>query len=163
MQRWNARRLSRKALKAQYLGCLSARSPASLRHAVQGLIRLAVGRDLLLAWAVAERHDRKYVGKLLSECLTALGLRQRRPGGGRRPAPAALVLLAFAHELFRDKEQKVLRAAWRASKGQAATQLRARGFQIIPELELYIPAVARFASRLAEPRNIRTPYEQKTL
>ena len=143
----------RRSLKAQYLDCLKARSPFTFRRTVQALLRLGVRRELLLAWAVAAGHDRKYVAKLLSECLTALGIRQRRPGGGRRTAPAALVLLAFARQLFPQTARQNLYAAWRAARGPAGARLQARGLRVIPLAELYLPAIARFARRLAQARN----------
>ena len=140
--------LSRKALKTQYLECLEARSPSTLRQTVRGLLGCGVRRDLLLAWAVAAGHERKYVGKLLSECLTALGIRQRRAGAGRRTEPPALLLLAFAHDLFGNRERKCLRAAWRAATGVAAARLEVEGLGVIPEPELYTAAVERFARKL---------------
>ena len=140
----------RRALKAQYLACLNARSPATLRQTVQGLLQFGVRRDLLLAWAVAAGHDRKYVGKLLCECLTALGIRQRQPGAGRRTTAPALLLLAFAHEMFGEQDRKRLRAAWRAAGGPAAAETAAKGLTIIPEPELYSTAVAQFSKKLTE-------------
>src|SRR6266496_5358380 len=73
----------RKQLKHKYLACLQARSPRSLRKSVKALIRAGVRRDLLVVWAIAEGHERKYIVKLLSECFCALGLRQRKKGAGR--------------------------------------------------------------------------------
>jgi hypothetical protein len=109
---------------------------------------------------VTAGHDRKYVGKLLSECLTALGIRQRQPGAGRRAAPAALILLAFAHELFSSRERKSLRAACRAAAGQPLVQLQAKGLEIIPEPELYSAAVERFSAKLRETANNRNSHEK---
>ena len=149
----------RRALKARYLACLKARSPVTLRQTVQALLRFGVRRDLLLSWAVTAGHDRKYVGKVLSECLTALGL-CRQPGAGRRPAPAGLILLAFAHELFSSRERKSLRAAWRAATGQPFAQLQARGLEIIPEPELYAAAVERFSKKLTETAKVTRSYEK---
>jgi hypothetical protein len=148
--------LSRKALKARYLECLNSRSPATLRQTVQGLLRLGIRRDLLLGWAATAGHDRKYVGKLLCECLTALGVRQQKPGAGRRPTAPALLLLAFAHELFGTEDRKRLRAAWRAAGGPTA----AHGLKIIPEPELYSTAVAQFSKRLTEIAKTRETYEE---
>lgn len=142
--------IRKQALKAKYLECLRARSPLTLRQVVKDLLQIGVGRDLLLAWAMSVGHDRKYVGKLLSECLTALGVRQRQAGAGRRTSPGALVLLAFAHELFGKEHRKRLRAAWRAAGSAAGVEIEARGVNVIPEPELYSIAVKRFSTKLAE-------------
>lgn len=151
---------SRDALKTKYLACLRARSPLTLRQTVRSLTRAGVRRDLLLAWAVAAGHDRKYIAKVLSECLTALGLRQRRPGAGRRTAPPGLVLLAFARELFAGRERKSLRAAWRAAQGPVAARLQTQGLAIIPEPELYTDAVEHFSRALSETANHRKAHEK---
>jgi len=137
-------------------------SSGALRQTVQALVRLGIRRELLLAWAVAAGHERKYVGKLLCECFSALGIRQRRPGAGRRTAPSALLLLAFAQELFGGKAGKCLRAARRAANGLAGAQLAAQGPGIIPGLELYSPAVTQFATRLSEITKMGASHEPRT-
>src|SRR5262245_31244646 len=87
---------SRGVLKRRYLGCFRSRSPIRLRQTVRGLIGIGLGRELLLAWAVTDGHEKKWVSKLLSECFCALGLRQRRVGAGRRNSPPTMLLIAFA-------------------------------------------------------------------
>jgi hypothetical protein len=62
----------------------------------------------------------------------------------------ALLLLAFAHELFGEQDRKRLRAAWRAACGATAAEVAAKGLKIIPEPELYGTAVAQFSKRLTE-------------
>jgi hypothetical protein len=141
---------SRRALKDKYLECLRARSTTTLRETIQALVRAGVRRSLLLTWAVGDRHDKRQVAKLLSEIFCSLGLRVRAPGAGRRSSPPALVLLAFAHELFGDKAARSLRGACRAAKGSAAAQLKTTGLRIIPEPELYTSSVERFSKKLAE-------------
>src|ERR1041385_205454 len=106
-------RLDRATLKEKYLACLRARSPRSLRRSVKALIRAGVSRDLLFAWAVKAGNDKKYVGKLLSECFCDLGLRDRKKGGGRRPSPEGALLFFFARDIFGDRHRKYLRAACR--------------------------------------------------
>ena len=140
--------LDRKTLKSNYLSCLHARSKATFRQTVVALLHLGVTRDTLLAWAVAAGHNRKYIAKLLSECLCGLGLRLRRAGAGRRPSSAALLLLAFARELFGERRSSVLRAAWRASNARSAAGLARDAQDLIPEPELYAKAVREFADRL---------------
>ena len=139
---------NRRTLKANYLDCLRFRSPSTLRQAVQALVRTGVRRDLLLAWAVAKGHDKKYVAKVLSQCFCALGLRQRRHGAGRRTSPPALLLLAFAHEVFGSHQRKYLRAACRAASAPAAAELQATGLKVIPVPELYTAGVSRFGKKL---------------
>jgi hypothetical protein len=136
----NAARLDRNALKSNYLSCLHARSKATFRQTVVALLHLGVTRDTLLAWAVAAGHNHKYIAKLLSECLCGLGLRLRRAGAGRRPSSAALLLLAFAREMFGERRSSVLRAAWRASNARSAAGLARDAQDLAGITEVGLPA-----------------------
>lgn len=142
--------IDRRTLKANYLNCLHARSKGTLRQTVEALIQLGVTRELLLIWAVSAGHERKHVAKLLSECLCGLGLRLRRPGAGRRPGAEALLLLALARELFGERCRRVLRAALRACRGQSAFETTTNAPRLIPDPELYGPAIRRFANEFAK-------------
>ncbi len=155
--------LSRATLKAKYLECLRARSPATLRQTVEALIHQGVRRDLLFAWAVADGNEKKRVSKILSECFCALGIRRRRVGAGRRISPPALLLLAFAHEIFGEQRRRCLRAACRAAGNPNAQELAGRGVGIIPVPELYAVAVQRFGKKLAafRKRRINVGHEQR--
>ena len=154
---------SREALKDKYLECFRARSPVTLREIVQGLVRIGVRRDLLLAWAVADGHKESRVAKLLSQCFCALGLRERQLGAGRRTAPPALLLLAFAQEVFGDQQRKCLRAACRAANSLAAHELQAKGMKIVQVPELYTAAVTRFGKKFSQLLQNRTKPSRKPL
>src|SRR5256885_532543 len=88
------------SLKGKYLRCFHPRLTPTMRHTVEALVHLGVGRSDLLAWAVVHGHERKGASKLLSQILCPLGLRLRRAGAGRPSSPAGLFLQALACEMF---------------------------------------------------------------
>lgn len=111
------------ALKREFLRCFSVRTnnTSRLREAVKRLIDRGVTRKTLVTWAVQAGYTKGYVSSLLSRILCSMGLRANRVGGGRKPSPDALELLAHSRGRYGKKFLNVLRAAWRAGKAQAAT------------------------------------------
>jgi hypothetical protein len=59
----------------------------------------------------------------LSRIFSAIGLRERRAGAGRKPSPDTLELLAHAQAKYGKRAVKVLRAAWRDGKAQMVASL----------------------------------------
>jgi hypothetical protein len=111
-------------LKERYLRCFGVRTDnaAALQEIVKGLIDEGVSRQTLVSWAVQAGYTKGYVSSLLSRILCSIGLRERRPGAGRKPSPAALELMVYAQDKYGEQFLKVLRAAWRAGKAQATAQ-----------------------------------------
>jgi hypothetical protein len=115
--------LDRKELKENYLACFGRRRPPNmegLRHAVRDLVHLGVSRRTLFRWGLSRRFSGSYVSSLLSRLFAALGLREGRSGGGRKPSADAIELHARNHhgKTF----LRVLRAAWRLGKPQTAAE-----------------------------------------
>jgi hypothetical protein len=112
----------RKALKQKYLECFGIRATnmVTWQEAVRDLTDQGVSRETLADWAVAAGYSRGYVSSLLSRIFCSLGLRKRGAGGGRKPSPDALELLAHARSRYGYRFLKVLRAAWRAGRTQTA-------------------------------------------
>ena len=116
--------VDRDTLKEKFLGYLEARTTNTcmLREAVKALIDRGVTRGTLIRWAVEAGYSKGYASSLLSQILCPLGLRANRVGGGRKPSPEALELLAHARERYGKKFLKVLRAACRAGKAELAKE-----------------------------------------
>ena len=114
--------LDREALKAKFLGCFAARttSAQTLPEVVKILLQLGVVRTTLFRWGVAAGYSPATVRSLLSRAFCALGLRQRRTGGGRKPSAEALELLAHSRREYGSRALRMLRAAYRAGKAQDA-------------------------------------------
>ena len=113
-------------LKEQYQKCFQARQTgeASLPGIIDSLLRLGVRRQTLLRWAKESGCSESYARSLLSKILCALGLRERRPGAGRKPSPEVLELVAEARQRYGDRHLKILRAAYREGKAQAQAAAR---------------------------------------
>lgn len=107
-------------LKERYLQCFGVRANnvATLQGIVRNLIEGGISRRTLVAWAIEAGYTKGYVSSLLSRILVSLGLRERKKGGGRKPSPDALELLSHARGRYGERWFNVLRAAWRAGKGQ---------------------------------------------
>ena len=112
----------RKALKAQYLACFAARttSTQTLLEVITSLLHLGIDRSTLFRWGIAAGYSPATVRSLLSRAFCALGLRQRRTGGGRKPSAEALELLAHSRREYGSRALRMLRAAYRAGKAQDA-------------------------------------------
>jgi hypothetical protein len=112
---------AQQALKLQYQECFRARlaGEAKLPGIIGSLARLGVLRQTLVRWAVEAGCTESYARSLLSKILCALGLRQRRPGAGRKPSREVLELVAELRERYGDRYLKTLRAACREGKAQA--------------------------------------------
>ncbi len=108
----------RTALRRKYLECLGAVSASGegLRRAVFGLVRLGVGREELVEWAVGAGYAQGYARVVLSRILIEAGLRVRRPGAGPATPQEARVILAFATDKYGERAEKFLRAAVRAAR-----------------------------------------------
>jgi hypothetical protein len=108
------------AHKEKFLKCFGIRSTntAALKETVKKLTEQGVSRQTLVFWAVKAGYTQGYVSSLLSRILCSLGLRQRRPGAGRKPSSQALALLEYARRQYGRKFMNVLRAAWRAGRTQ---------------------------------------------
>ena len=114
-----------KALKKKFLECFAYRSSGAtaLQGVVKWLIGQGISRKTLVAWAVQAGYTQGTVASLLSRIFCALGLRERRPGAGRKPSPDALELLAHAKARYRGRYLNVLQAALRAGKTQMTAPL----------------------------------------
>lgn len=136
------------ALKERYLRCFGVRTDnaAALQQIVKGLIDKGVSRQTLVSWAVQAGYTKGYVSSLLSRILCSIGLRERRPGAGRKPSPAALELMAYAQDKYGEQFLKVLRAAWRAGKAQTPPQNFLAASQYGADMELIL------APQLQNPR-----------
>jgi hypothetical protein len=77
-----------------------------------------ISRRTLKDWAVAAGYGEKYVSAVLSKILVSIGQRERGKGGGRKPLPEVLEMLAIARGRHGQDYLKVLRAAWRTGKAQ---------------------------------------------
>jgi len=108
----------RVGLKQEYLDCLRDISAAkrTLRSVITNLLRLGVGWNQLVRWAVEAGYAEKWVRRLISETLCEAGMRRRRPGAGRETPQEALALLAFARHEYGEHALSFLRAAYRAAK-----------------------------------------------
>ncbi len=117
--------LDRKALKAEYLDCLAARtsSAQTFQQVIRDLHGIGVLRETLFQWGVAAGYGKITVGTLLSRVFCSLGLRQRKAGAGRKPCREALELLAHTRQQYGNRALRVLRAAYRLGR----TQEKARG------------------------------------
>jgi hypothetical protein len=118
----NRKPLGSGALKARYLQCFGARTnnAAALQGVVKNLIDEGIPRQTLVKWAVEASYSKGYVSSLLSRILVSLGMRERKPGAGRKPSVAALRLLVYVQEQYGEDCLKVLRAAWRAGRAELA-------------------------------------------
>jgi hypothetical protein len=114
------------ALKDKYLKCFGVRaaSAMALQKIVKRLVQQGVSRDILFIWGVNAGHPRTTVSSTLSRIFCALGLRTRLKGAGRKPSPDALELLEYARAQYGERSLKVLYAALRAGKAQAAEDSR---------------------------------------
>jgi len=115
--------LGQHALKSRYQSCFRSRraGEAKLPGIIQPLLRLGVRRQTLLRWAVESGCSESYARSLLSKILCALGLRQRRPGAGRKASREVLMLLAELRERYGDSYLRILRAAYREGKAQSSS------------------------------------------
>jgi hypothetical protein len=112
-------------LKSQYLQCLASLeiSLPNLRQIVRRLLAVPVPWKLLVKWAAQAGYRNKYLRKILSEILVDAGIRRRKPGAGRETPPEALALLASLRQQHGEaRAEKLLLAAYRASKSQRRTQ-----------------------------------------
>jgi hypothetical protein len=107
-------------LKREYLACLASvwSSATSLRDTIQRLIQVGVERTDLIQWAIDAGHRQSYVRSLLSRILCELGVRARKPGAGRRPAPESMLIAAQSRERYGKKATSFLFGAHRISKAQ---------------------------------------------
>jgi hypothetical protein len=114
----------RAALKQDYLNCLGrlAANTGTLRGIVERLLSLGVSRNELVEWAGCEGYNERAIRKLLSSLRLQAGERLRKPGAGPKTPPEALVIQAFARDLFGDQGDKFLHAASRDAKKQAAAK-----------------------------------------
>lgn len=114
----------KEALKKQFVHCLQtiAQSATTLRNVVVALIELGGDRPELVRWAAEAGYSPGYARTLLSKILCDAGLRARKPGAGPPTPQEALVILAFAHQRYGEDAAKLLRAAARAAKAQAAAK-----------------------------------------
>ncbi len=103
------------ALKRKYLRCFGLRTTntAALQEIVQRLNQQGVSRAMLVAWAVQKGFARRSVSCLLSRMFTALGLRERQAGAGRKASPEGEELLNIAYARYGEKCPKALRGALR--------------------------------------------------
>lgn len=133
-----------KTLKEQFLQCFGVRTDntAVLQGVVRSLIDQGVPRQTLVKWAVEAGYRKSYVSSLLSRIFVSLGMRERKPGAGRKPSAMALELLAIARSRYGEHFLKVLRGAWRAGKAQCAlankpnkTNSQTSGLIVVPQLE----------------------------
>ena len=113
------------ALKKKFLQCIGLRSTSAtaLQEVIKKLIEQGLSRKTLVAWAVQGGYSKGHASTLLSRIFSALGLRERKAGAGRKPLPDTLELLAHAQAKYGKRAIKVLRAAWRAGKAQASAGL----------------------------------------
>jgi hypothetical protein len=108
-------------LKKQFLQCFAAPTrAASLRDLVKRLVEQGVSPATLFRWCVNAGHRRKTVSGRLSRIFCALGLRTRKKGGGRKPSPDAVKVVEYMRGQFGEGSLKVLYAAVREWKAQAA-------------------------------------------
>ena len=108
------------SLKKEFLKRIGVRTTnaAALQGVVKRLIERGVSRDILVTWGVHAGYPRTNVSSMLSRILCAIGLRERRPGAGRKPSPDALELLAHAQARYNERCLRVLQGALRAGKAQ---------------------------------------------
>jgi hypothetical protein len=116
------KQLGAEVLKERFLQCIGLRfvSATALHEAIKGLIEMGISRKTLVAWAVQGGCSKGYASTLLSRIFSALGMRERRAGAGRKPSPDTLELLALSHARYGARSVKVLRSAWRVGKAQMA-------------------------------------------
>ena len=114
-------RLAKEEIKRQFLECVGALAGdlATLRQIVQRALDSKIDWRELLKWATQAGHKDKYVRSVLSQILIDSGIRRRRRGAGPETPQAALAMLAGARQEHGDAlAEKLLLAAWRASKAQ---------------------------------------------
>jgi hypothetical protein len=133
------------ALKKEFLKHIGVRTTnaAALQGVVKRLIERGVSRDILVTWGVHAGYPRTNVSSMLSRILCAIGLRERRPGAGRKPSPDALELLAHARARYNERFLRVLQGALRAGKAQMKAQLRNFAPQSGQATELITPSQLR--------------------
>jgi hypothetical protein len=119
--------LSMEALKEKYFECLHSLSKKTtpLRQIVLCLLTRGVHWKDLVQWAKDHGQNDKYIRKVLSEILTDLGIRRRKPGAGRETPQDALALLAYARTQYGGQAIKLLGAAHRAGKATEARKCSA--------------------------------------
>jgi len=109
-------------LRRKFLSCFEARTSnaIAMQQIVKSLVAQGIPRTTLVGWLVLAGCSRGYASKLLCRIFTALNLRDRRAGAGRKPSPETGELLDLAYARFGERSVKLLRAAWRAGKAQMA-------------------------------------------
>ncbi len=139
------KRLGAGALKRKFLQCIGLRSTSAtaLQSVVNRLIDRGISRKTLVAWAVQAGYSQGNVSSLLSKIFCALGLRERRPGAGRKPSPDALELLAHAQARYKERFLRVLQAALRAGKARRTARLSNLAPQSGRATELIAPSQLR--------------------
>lgn len=95
---------------------------ASLRQIISELLARGIHWRELIRLAKVHSHKDKYVRKVISQILTDLGIRRRRPGAGRVTPPRALAILADIRRQDGDDAVRLLGAAYRAGLDEDAEE-----------------------------------------
>jgi hypothetical protein len=108
------------ALKKRFLQCFGERNAnsAAMQETVRRLADLGVSRKALVGLGVRAGWSKASVSSVLSRIFCALGLRERRPGAGRKVSRDALEHLAYTRSKYGANARKVLRGALRAESAQ---------------------------------------------
>jgi len=114
--------VSLKDLTRTYIELISALSQKTtpLRQVIETLLERGVHWRELIRLAKAYSRNDKYVRQIISQILTGLGIRRRKPGAGRETPQRALAILADIRRQDGDDAVRLLGAAYRAGRAEDA-------------------------------------------